>query len=94
MRTKAKFILFDRGISVGDAAKHCGVSYPYMSNVLNGKKSPSQKLQDNLSEMLGLPSDILFAPVNSISHLILAETGFNFKQKKLKLVEKPKRGDG
>ena len=90
----AKWLLYDRDIPLSRAARACGVSHPYLSNVLNGKKGPSRKLQTNLSRFLDLPESILFKPVPSISHVILAETGFNFKQKKLHAVEKPAKGDG
>ena len=92
-RIAAKWILYDRGVSLAKAARAYKVSHPYLSNVLNGHKEPSQKLRINLSRFLNLPESVLFVPVPSISHVIIRESGFNFKQKKLHVVEKPAKGD-
>jgi len=60
----ARKILFDRGISMTEAAERCGVSRPFLSMVLHGKKNPSPKVKQGLSKLLRISQKELFG--NSI----------------------------
>lgn len=60
MRTVARKILFEREISLTEAANHCGVSIPFISMVLSGRKRPSLKVRQGLSQLLKIPQEKLF----------------------------------
>ena len=60
MVANARKILFEKEITVKEAAKHCGVSRPFLSMVLHGKKKPSKKVKQGLTNLLRIPQKELF----------------------------------
>lgn len=63
---KVKFLLFKNQITVSHAAKYCGVSKAFMSQVLNSHKKPSAKVRRGLSRMLRIPQKDLFIQASDI----------------------------
>src|SRR6266545_2322629 len=55
-----KVLRAERGLERKELAEASGVSYPYLSEIENGKKQPSSKAVLALAEALGVaPSDLL-----------------------------------
>lgn len=51
----------NKNVTITALAKKCGVSAPYLSDVLSGKKPASIKVRRGLSKALGISQAQLFA---------------------------------
>lgn len=54
----------ERGFDRKELAEHAGISYSYLSAIESGQKMPSTRVQDLLSETLGVPATELLAEAN------------------------------
>lgn len=60
--TKAQQILYAKGIQVMDVAREADCTKGFVSNVLNGRKSPSPKILKAIETLAGIPAQPLFEP--------------------------------
>ncbi|UXS59870.1 helix-turn-helix transcriptional regulator [Staphylococcus ureilyticus] len=58
---KAKKLMFIKGFNVSSFAEKIGVGVSYLSQILNGKKSPSPKLAKKIAETLEVEIEDLFS---------------------------------
>lgn len=57
---KAKKLMFIKGFNVSSLADEVGVGISYISQILNGKRSPSPKLAKKIAETLEVEIEELF----------------------------------
>lgn len=57
---KAKKMMFIKGFNVSSFAVEVGVGISYLSQILNGKKTPSPKLAKKIAETLEVKIEDLF----------------------------------
>lgn len=57
---KAKKLMFIKGFNVSSFADEVGVGISYISQILNGKRSPSPKLAKKIAETLEVEIEELF----------------------------------
>lgn len=57
---KAKKLMFIKGFNVSSFADEVGVGISYISQIMNGKKSPSPKLAKKIAETLEVEIEDLF----------------------------------
>src|SRR5262245_17533450 len=72
-----KVVRAQRGLGRGRLAELAGLSYPYLSEVENGKKRPSSKALLSIAEALGLPASELLEIAEGIARLELPPVGVN-----------------
>jgi transcriptional regulator with XRE-family HTH domain len=70
-----KVVRAQRGLSRGRLAELADLSYPYLSEVENGKKRPSSKALLQLADALALPASELLGIAEGIARLELAPEG-------------------
>ena len=62
MQLRIKEVSKSQGISITKLAELVGITQPNMSNIANGKTSPSLELLDRIATALGVTVPELFAP--------------------------------
>ncbi len=62
MQLRIKEVSKSQGISITKLAELVGITQPNMSNIANGKTSPSLDLLERIAAALGVPVPELFAP--------------------------------
>ena len=62
MQLRSKEVSKSQGISITKLAELVGITQPNMSNIANGKTSPSLELLDRIATALGVTVPELFAP--------------------------------
>lgn len=62
MQLRIKEVSKSQGISITKLAELVGITQPNMSNIANGKTSPSLELLDRIAAALGVTVPELFAP--------------------------------
>jgi transcriptional regulator with XRE-family HTH domain len=62
----ARGVLAQRRITISATARQLGVSEQYLSRALLGHVSPSARIRQGLSELLGLPETELFFPTEPV----------------------------
>lgn len=62
MQLRIKEVSKSQGISITKLAELVGSTQPNMSNIANGKTSPSLDLLERIAAALGVPVPELFAP--------------------------------
>ena len=62
MQLRIKEVSKSQGISITKLAEWVGITQPNMSNIANGKTSPSLDLLERIAAALGVPVPELFAP--------------------------------
>ena len=62
MQLRIKEVSKSQGISITKLAELVGITQPNMSNIANGKTSPSLELLDRIAAALGVTVSELFAP--------------------------------
>lgn len=62
MQLRIKEVSKSQGISITKLAELVGITQPNMSNIANGKTSPSLDLLERIAVALGVPVPELFAP--------------------------------
>lgn len=69
MQLRIKEVSKSQGISITKLAELVGITQPNMSNIANGKTSPSLDLLERIAAALGVPVPELFAlqPTNTIT---------------------------
>ena len=69
MQLRIKEVSKSQGISITKLAELVGITQPNMSNIANGKTSPSLELLDRIATALGVTVPELFAhqPTNTIT---------------------------
>ncbi|MEX0874887.1 MAG: helix-turn-helix transcriptional regulator [Actinomycetota bacterium] len=60
-----KVLRTDQGMDRAELAEASGLSYPYLSEIENGKKRPSSRALESLAEALGLRAHELLAAADS-----------------------------
>ncbi|MBN6754437.1 MULTISPECIES: helix-turn-helix transcriptional regulator [Staphylococcus] len=58
---KAKKLMFIKGFNVTSFAEEVGVGVSYLSQILNGKKTPSPKLAKKIAETLEVEIEEVFS---------------------------------
>lgn len=62
MQLRIKDISKSKGLSITKLAELVGITQPNMSNIANGKTSPSLELLERIAAALGVSVPELFAP--------------------------------
>lgn len=62
MVLRIKDVSKSKGMSITKLAELVGITQPNMSNIANGKTSPSLELLERIAAALGVPVPELFAP--------------------------------
>lgn len=62
MILRIKDVSKSKGVSITKLAELVGITQPNMSNIANGKTSPSLDLLERIAAALGVPVPELFAP--------------------------------
>lgn len=57
---KAKKLMFVKGFNVSSFAREVGIGVSYLSQILNGKRSPSPKLAKKIAKTLEVEIEDLF----------------------------------
>ena len=58
----ARWLLFQRRITVTDLARRLGMDRSYVSAILNGRSSGTPAFRRAVAELLDVPEDELFGP--------------------------------
>lgn len=66
MLLRIKEIAKTKGITITELAGNVGITQPNMSNVVNGKTSPSLDLLQRIADALGVEISELFAPSQNV----------------------------
>ena len=65
--TKLKMQLFILGITQAEIARRANVSISYINRVINGEQKPSKRIEEIITDVSGIPADILFGTHDSAS---------------------------
>lgn len=60
IRNNLKTLIQERGLTIADVARSAGLSYACISAMINGRSSPSPRVQLAISEVLEDPVEVLF----------------------------------